>query len=92
MNEFKGMGMAYLIGRDWRMRLFPTTTARWVLCVKEAWPSGHANGNLSRTKRRELRRQAKKVYRQRYGNPLIWMFLLEIVIKAIIWWLQSRDS
>ncbi len=92
MREFEGMGLVVLSHRDWRMKLFPTTTARWVLCIKETWPLGRSGGDLSWQERRALRKRAKKLYHQRFGNPLIWMFLLEIVIKAIIWWLQSRNS
>lgn len=72
-------------------RIFRRQSARWMECVKDSWPSD-ADGEPTWIDRRTLRSQAKALYRERYGNPMIWMFLLEIVIKAIIWWLQNRED
>lgn len=89
MKRIKNVRLTGIEGRDWRMRLFPVATARWLLCVKDVWPEKYDGQQPGR---RALRKRAKELYRQRYGNPLLWFFLLEIVIKAIIWWLQSRKE
>ena len=73
-------------------RLSRVRSSRWFTCVKDAWPNGCDDGNLTRDQRRELRRRSREFYGERYGNPMIWMFLLEIMIKAIIWWLQNRNE
>lgn len=79
------------------LRIFRVRSARWMECVKDSWPDGPFINEPKGIERqaathRALKFRAKELYRDRYGNPLLWFFLLEIVIKAIIWWLQSRKE
>ncbi len=81
-------------GRSRWFRIFRRQSARWTECVKDAWKEGQPALQVAviGSERWLLKQRSKELYRERYGNPMIWMFLLEIVIKAIIWWLQNRDS
>ncbi len=92
MRRIKELRIQDVEGRSRWFRFSRTASARWFLCVKESWPTTCLDGRLLRSERKALRKQAKKLYKERYGNPLIWMFLLEIMIKAIIWWLQNRKG
>jgi hypothetical protein len=39
-----------------------------------------------------LRVYAKRLYHAKYGNPLLWLWLLSIVLKLIWAWWLSRDA
>jgi hypothetical protein len=81
---------ALLSQRDWRLRLRPVATRRWMRCALACWvePWDNEADWLANWKRR-----ARYCYEERVGNPMVWLWLLGIVVNLIWqWWLHHRDN
>lgn len=76
-----------IVGGDWRCRLFRRASGRWVRCVLAEWDQSTQEQWLP-----IVRKDARRRYRAKYGIPLLWMWLLGVIINLIWQWWLNRDE
>jgi len=44
-------------------------------------------------RKRDWKKAARNKYREEYGNPMIWLYILSIVLQLIWqWWINRNDA
>jgi len=90
LDEFTGE----LIPKSLVCLAFQRPSKRWIQCLMAEWEDPVcATGKPPRGWLQGWRQAAKARYRAEYGNPMIWLWILSVVINLIWqWWLHRHDQ
>ena len=98
MNSFRA-AEAYCLARSWRLRLRPADTRYLVsLAVGQLPPRPPRDFREHRREWRDrLTGSLGRAVRQRYGNPFVVWFLLNVVVPIVVglvidWWVNQKDA
>jgi hypothetical protein len=91
---------AELFKDSFTCRLFRRPAKRWAYCLMATWDapeecigSPESVAAVQAMWKREWRQAARDKYREEYGNPMIWLYILSIVLQLIWkWWLSRNDA